>query len=83
MAKLQFGNSFCQIEGLYVPVADVNLAASDSIYFTHHVLLWKDPQLNITTMSLASGWKRMFAGLALITCSARARPYRFLARRAG
>src|SRR5579863_3784978 len=66
MAKLQFGNSFCQIEGTYVPVADVNLAASDSIYFTHHVLLWKDPQLNITTMPLASGWKRMFAALPLI-----------------
>jgi len=43
MAKLQFGNSFCQIEGLYVPVADVNLAASDSIYFTHHVLLYRPP----------------------------------------
>jgi uncharacterized protein (AIM24 family) len=70
MAKLQFGNSFCQIEGLYVPVADVNLAASDSIYFTHHVLLWKDPQLNITSMSLASGWKRMFAGLPLIMMQA-------------
>jgi uncharacterized protein (AIM24 family) len=70
MAKLQFGNSFCQIEGLYVPVADVNLAASDSIYFTHHVLLWKDPQLNITTMSLASGWKRMLAGLPLIMMQA-------------
>src|SRR5580704_7139672 len=70
MAKLQFGNSFCQIEGMYVPVADMNLAASDSIYFTHHVLLWKDPQLNITTMSLASGWKRMFAGLPLIMMQA-------------
>lgn len=70
MAKLQFGDSSCQIEGLYVPVADVNLSASDSIYFTHHVLLWKDPQLNITTMSLASGWKRMFAGLPLIMMQA-------------
>ena len=70
MAKLQFGNSFCQIEGLYVPVADVNLAASDSIYFTHHVLLWKDPQLTIGAMSLASGWKRMFAGLPLIMLQA-------------
>ena len=27
MAKLQFGDSFCQIEGLYVPVADVKLVA--------------------------------------------------------
>ncbi len=70
MAKLQFGDSFCQIEGLYVPVADVNLAGSDSIYFTHHVLLWKDPQVNITTMPLASGWKRMFAGLPLIMTQA-------------
>jgi uncharacterized protein (AIM24 family) len=70
MAKLQFGDSFCQIEGLYVPVADVNLAGADSIYFTHHVLLWKDPQVNMTTMSLASGWKRMFAGLPLIMMQA-------------
>jgi uncharacterized protein (AIM24 family) len=70
MAKLQFGDSFCQIEGAYVPVADVNLAGPDSIYFTHHVLLWKDPQVNITTMPLASGWKRMFAGLPLIMMQA-------------
>jgi uncharacterized protein (AIM24 family) len=70
MAKLQFGDSFCQIEGIYVPVADVNLAGSDSIYFTHHVLLWKDPQVNITTMPLASGWKRVFAGLPLIMTQA-------------
>src|SRR5581483_363668 len=70
MAKLQFGDSFCQIEGAYVPVADVNLAGADSIYFTHHVLLWKDPQVNMTTMSLASGWKRLFAGLPLIMMQA-------------
>ena len=70
MAKLQFGNSFCQIEGTYVPVADLNLAASDSVYFTHHVLLWKDPQVNITTMSMRGGWKRMFAGLPLIMTQA-------------
>jgi uncharacterized protein (AIM24 family) len=70
MAKLQIGNSSCQIEGLYVPVADMNLAAGDSVYFTHHVLLWKDPQVNVTTMSLAGGWKRMFAGLPLIMTQA-------------
>lgn len=70
MAKLQFGNSVCQIEGLYVPVADMNLAAGDGVYFAHHVLLWKDPQVNITTMSLAGGWKRMFAGLPLVMTQA-------------
>jgi uncharacterized protein (AIM24 family) len=70
MAKLQFGDSFCQIEGLYVPVADVNLAAADSIYFTHHVLLWKDPQVNISAMPLSGAWKRMFAGLPLVMMQA-------------
>src|SRR6516165_4468998 len=59
MAKLQFGDSFCQIEGNYVPVADMNLGGTDSIYFTHHVLLWKDPQVNITTMGLKGAWKRL------------------------
>jgi uncharacterized protein (AIM24 family) len=70
MAKLQFGKSSCQIEGLYVPVADMNLAAGDSVYFAHHVLLWKDPAVNITTMSLKGAWKRMFAGLPLIMTQA-------------
>ncbi len=70
MAKLQFGDSFCQIEGIYVPVADMNLALADSVYFAHHVLLWKDPQINITTMPLAGAWKRMFAGLPLIMTQA-------------
>ncbi len=71
MAKLQFGNSSCQIEGVYVPVADMRLAPEDSVYFTHHVLLWKDPQLDITTMSLKGGWKRLFAGMPLIMTQAR------------
>ncbi len=70
MAKLQFGNSFCQIEGLYVPVADLNLASGDSVYFTHHVLLWKDPHINVTTMSMKGGWTRMLAGLPLIMTQA-------------
>ena len=52
MAKLQFGQSTCQIEGIYVPVADMHLAAGDSVYFAHHVLLWKDPATVIATMPL-------------------------------
>ena len=70
MAKLQFGNSFCQIEGMYVPVADLNLAAGDSVYFAHHVLLWKDAQIQVTTMPMKGAWKRMFAGLPLIMTQA-------------
>ena len=70
MAKLQFGQSTCQIEGIYVPVADIRLAAGDSVYFAHHVLLWKDPATNIATMPLKGAWKRMFAGMPLIMTQA-------------
>lgn len=70
MAKLQFGNSFCQIEGAYVPVADFNLAPGDSVYFAHHVLLWKEQNVGITNMSMKGGWKRLFAGLPLIMTQA-------------
>lgn len=70
MAKLQFGNSFCQIEGTYVPVADMNLAPEDSVYFAHHVLLWKDPQVTVSAMSLKGAWKRLLSGMPLIMTQA-------------
>ncbi len=70
MAKFQFGNSSCQIEGVNVPVADMNLHPSDSVYFAHHVLLWKDVSVAVTTMPLAGAWKRLFAGMPLIMTTA-------------
>lgn len=70
MAKLQFGNSYCQIEGTYVPVADMNLAANDWVYFSHHVLLWMDTQVQVSAMSLKGAWKRMLAGMPLIMTQA-------------
>lgn len=70
MAKMQIGASSCQVEGAYVPVADFNLAAQDSVYFAHHVLLWKDPQVNVTTMPMAGAWKRMLAGMPLVMTQA-------------
>ncbi|PWT89377.1 MAG: hypothetical protein C5B54_09010 [Acidobacteria bacterium] len=70
MAKIEFGRSSCQIEGTYVPVADMNLAGDDGVYFAHHVLLWKDPQVAVTAMSLKGAWKRMLAGMPLIMTQA-------------
>lgn len=71
MARLQIGQSYCQVEGTYVPVADFNLAAGDWVYFTHHVLLWTDPSVTIGLMPLKGAWKRLFAGLPLIMTEAR------------
>src|ERR687887_1201799 len=41
MTEIHFGNSTCQVEGEIVPVAEMNMAQGDSVYFEHHVLLWK------------------------------------------
>lgn len=71
MARLQFGRSYCQIEGTYVPVADFNLSQEDGVYFTHHLLLWKDASVTIAPMSLGGGWSRVFAGLPLVMTDAR------------
>jgi uncharacterized protein (AIM24 family) len=51
MAEFKFGNSTCQVEGDVVPVAELNLGGGDAIYFEHHVLLWKDEAVPITSMN--------------------------------
>jgi uncharacterized protein (AIM24 family) len=71
MAKIQFGKSSCQIEGNYVPVAEMNLAGDDTVYFGHHVLLWMDTQVNVSGMSLKGAWSRMLAGMPLIMTQAK------------
>ena len=42
MTEIHFGTSTCQVEGEIVPVAEINLGPGDSIFFEHHVMLWKD-----------------------------------------
>jgi uncharacterized protein (AIM24 family) len=76
MARIQFGQTSCQIEGKYVPVADMRLAEGDSLYFSHHVLLWMDPGTPIAPLPMSGGWKRVMAGLPLIMMEARG-PGRF------
>lgn len=70
MARLRVGSTTCQIEGIYVPVADFNLAAGDSVYFAHHVLLWKDPQVGIKRMAMTGALTRMLAGLPVVMTEA-------------
>ena len=66
MVELQFGNSTCQAEGEIVPVAEINLGAGDSIFFEHHVMLWKDDNVPMTTLQLPGGMKRALAGMPFI-----------------
>ncbi|MFL5731684.1 MAG: AIM24 family protein [Chloroflexia bacterium] len=70
MTKLKFSHSTCQVEGTYVPVADVNLASGEAVYFSHHMLLWQDPQVALGILPVTDGWKRYFDGMPLLMTEA-------------
>src|SRR5258708_29017357 len=66
MTDFDFGQSVCQVAGELVPVAELNVGAGDSIYFEHHVMLWKEPAVPVAVMTLPGGLKRSFAGMPYI-----------------
>src|ERR1700733_8950518 len=70
MARIQFGQSQCQIAGTYVPVAEMSLAQGDQVYFSHHVLLWTDPWTQLAARQMAKGWDRRKAGMPLVMMEA-------------
>jgi uncharacterized protein (AIM24 family) len=70
MARIQFGRSRVQIAGTQVPVADFDLVGEEWIYFSHHTLLWVDPSIRLSNMSMAGGWNRMLAGMPLVMLQA-------------
>lgn len=70
MARIQFGQSTCQIEGALVPAAELRLAAGDGVYFTHNMLLWQEPEVQVQAMNLGGSWTRHRAGLPLLMLTA-------------
>ena len=66
MTEIQFSGSTCQMEGEIVPVAEVNLGPGDSVFFEHHVLLWKDDYVRLDVLPLQGGMKRALAGMPFI-----------------
>src|SRR2546428_9653667 len=58
------------IQGELVPVLHLELAAVP-VYFEHHILLWKDPHININVKSLGGAFKRMLAGMPIVMTDAR------------
>jgi uncharacterized protein (AIM24 family) len=59
------GDTAVKIEGELVPVVDVTLGGRDTVYFEHHTLLWKQPQVNVVTRPLDGAVKRFFSGLQI------------------
>jgi uncharacterized protein (AIM24 family) len=62
MTEFRFSGSTCQVEGELVPVAEIALAPQDSVYFEHHVLLWKDESVPLSSLK-TSGAKRTIGGM--------------------
>ena len=66
MTEIHFSNSTCQVEGEIVPAAEINLGVNDSVFFEHHVMLWKDDNVPLSLMQLSGGMKRAFAGMPFL-----------------
>ena len=58
------------IEGELVPVLHLELS-STGVYFEHHILLWKDPAVQIALRLLKGAFRRMLAGMPFLLTGAR------------
>ena len=66
MTEFRFSSSTCQVEGELVPVAEINLAEGDSVFFEHHVLLWKDEGTPLSALPTAGSMKRLLGGMPMV-----------------
>src|ERR1700730_2575146 len=66
MTEFRFSSSTCQVEGEIVPVAEINLAQGDMVFFEHHVMLWKEESVPMSTQATGGGIKRMLGGMPMV-----------------
>lgn len=57
------------IEGELVPALHLELS-SMGVYFEHHILLWKDPAVNIKLHPMKGAFRRMLAGMPFLLTGA-------------
>jgi len=58
------------IAGELVPVLVVDLAPGQTVFFEHHILLWKDPSVEFRVRPLGGMVKRLIAGMELLIVEA-------------
>jgi len=68
---IRVGDMTVKVEGELVPVVDVELGAQQTVYFEHHILLWKQPNVTLGFMGLQNAAQRFFAGLQIFISTAR------------
>lgn len=59
-----------RVDGDLVPVLHIWLDGSVPVFFEHHVVLWKDPALNIGVRAMKGAFKRMVAGMPIFLTEA-------------
>ena len=69
-APIRCGDMTIKIEGELVPVADVELGSQQSVYFEHHIMLWKNPAVRLGFMGIKNAAKRFFSGLQIFISTA-------------
>lgn len=65
-----YGGVTYHIEGELVPVLHLELG-SVPVYFEHHVLLWKDTNVQIGVKALRGAFKRVMSGMPIFMTEAR------------
>jgi uncharacterized protein (AIM24 family) len=65
-----FGSSSATTSGELVPVTEVTLASNDTIFFEHHIFLWKEPSVSISAKVMKGVGRRMLAGLPVFVTEA-------------
>jgi uncharacterized protein (AIM24 family) len=65
------GDMSIKVEGELVPVVDVELGSQQTVYFEHHILLWKQPNVTLGFMGLQNAAKRFFSGLQIFISTAK------------
>jgi uncharacterized protein (AIM24 family) len=68
---IRLGDMTIKIEGELVPVVDVELGTQQTVYFEHHILLWKQPNVTLGFMGIQNAAKRFFSGLQIFISTAR------------
>jgi uncharacterized protein (AIM24 family) len=64
-----YGGVVYHIQGELVPALSIELSAMP-VYFEHHVLLWKDPQVQVGVKAVKGAFKRMMAGIPVFLTEA-------------
>jgi uncharacterized protein (AIM24 family) len=60
-----------RIQGELVPVLHIWLDGSIPVFFEHHVVLWKEPAVDIGIRPMKGAFKRLVAGMAIFMTEAR------------